>query len=447
MSMEEVALVSNREEFVSILRSECRSLIMTSPLTKSTLEEFKSFLDIFQAFNMLIIDADQESENKLFEFVETSGAKIKHIMIFTKRGLRFHPRVSYHKSINSLLEHIRRLVQHQKSEQSGFASAPLEVFRHFKFVPFDLYIKCSPYRYVRRVHAYDELDPGFVESLSEKGVEHIYFDRKYNKTFSNLLINNLINRVEKDYQSMGATVSALDEVYKTARGIVRSLGFKPRIVEVCESVMEKITETIHASQSNLVEYLMEFSQDHKISLKYRLVELTCLLALRMLEEGEDKEEGFKKIVFAAFFCDIGLSDPGHIHVRKNSQLEIIDVDLADQIRKHALVSSEIISSYENAPSEVGIIITQHHGSLTGIGFPETFDENLHPLAKCFITAQGIAYQILMDQSVRPMDKILSLKGTYMDTTLEIYYANLIKGCFSQLKEVPWNDHMLAAGAK
>lgn len=432
--MEEIAIVSGREDLVTAVKNECRTHSVGAPLVKAGLEDLKLFLDIFNTFSVVIIDAVKISEASLFEFIETCGSKIEHILVLTDTGLRYHPQISYHKSAGSLLDQLRRVINHEKSELFGFASAPVDVLLHFEFLPFDLYIKCSQHRYVKVVHAYDELDEVLKNSLVSKGMESIYFEKKHNKTFSSLLINNLINRVEKDYHSVDAAMSAIDEVYNTARGIVQSLGFKPRIIEVCESVMQKIMETIHASKSNLADYLGSFTGDQEISFKYRMIELTCLLSLKILDEDSSKGENFQKIVFAALFCDIGLSDPGHLHVRRNSQLVHFDQETAEKISSHAGVSSGLVAQYPSAPAGVEFIIKQHHGSLNGVGLPEKFDPSLHPLAKCFIVAQEISYGILVDHSKRPLEKILQMRSFFLGTPLEDHYTTLLKSCCGEPEE-------------
>jgi hypothetical protein len=47
----------------------------------------------------------------------------------------------------------------------------------------------------------------------------------------------MINRVEKDYDSIDEKLMATTEVYLTTYQIVGKLGFKPKMVEICESVL------------------------------------------------------------------------------------------------------------------------------------------------------------------------------------------------------------------
>jgi hypothetical protein len=70
---------------------------------------------------------------------------------------------------------------------------------------------------------------------------------------------------------------------------------------------------------------------------------------------------------------------------------------------HAIKAADLISNYKNAPQDVANIITQHHGSFTGIGLPNEKSSQLLPLSKVLIVAQDLAFCILLDMDTPALE--------------------------------------------
>ncbi len=62
-----------------------------------------------------------------------------------------------------------------------------------------------------------------------------------------------------------------------------------------------------------------------------------------------------------------------------------------------------MSTYRDLPKEVGLIIRQHHGSFSGIGFPAEKPSELLPLAKILFVAQDLAHTILTNGDTPVVD--------------------------------------------
>jgi hypothetical protein len=150
-------------------------------------------------------------------------------------------------------------------------------------------------------------------------------------------------------------------------------------------------------------------------------------------EINNKRDCIPKIVFASMFCDYTLKTEVHIHVRSTEQQKKIRLAEQKITNEHALQASELMSKYQNAPYDSIMIIKQHHGSLTGVGFPKEISPNLLPLAKCLMTAQEIAYQILMEGDRHPIDVLSDIKLKFIDTPLEDLFTLFESTCLENLR--------------
>jgi len=108
-------------------------------------------------------------------------------------------------------------------------------------------------------------------------------------------------------------------------------------------------------------------------------------------------------------------------IRKDADGPNLNLQERNEVNFHALKASELVSgSMKALPKEVALIIRQHHGSFSGIGFPDEKSPNLLPLSKILVVAQDLAYTIL----------------THTDTpALEILKGYLRKNKFSGLTQL------------
>jgi response regulator RpfG family c-di-GMP phosphodiesterase len=310
----------------------------------------------------------------------------------------------------------------EKASSEGYISIPIDSFIHFKTLPFDLYIKLGESNYVKRINANEDIDEQAILKLKEKGVAEFHFERKFNRDFSIMLINNMINKVESKYTSMDAQLKATNEVFLTTKEIVQSIGLPPKVIQVCESVMERITTDVALNKDKLSSYLTEMKSKSALNFQFRLVELTSFIATQMIEteDAPGKEDNIKKVVFASFFCDISLKDNEHLHLRDNASLKDVWPEDKKMILEHAFKSSEIVAKYKNAPEQTAEIVKQHHGSPSGIGFPEAVTSDLLPMAVCLMAAQELAYQFLMNPVANSADIVINTKKKMAGTPLSRY---------------------------
>jgi hypothetical protein len=119
------------------------------------------------------------------------------------------------------------------------------------------------------------------------------------------------------------------------------------------------------------------------------------------------EEQVKKFVFASFFCDMTLKNPALHYHRRIEDFSALSSDEQSEVNFHALRASELVAGYRDTPKEVGLIVRQHHGSFSGIGFPLEKSSQLLPLSKVLIISQDLAFSVLTNEDAPVLE---TLKG-------------------------------------
>lgn len=432
----QIIAYTDRIEFKTLLDIQCKGITGIAPVVKDNTEDFTSFLNLLGEIDILIIDQPKTKKDYSFllQAVQDKEDSIKNIILISDESLKTTRSLVFPQNqVEKVIEHIRELLSSSESSyKDGYISVPIDSFLHFKLLPFDLYIKLSADKFIKRIHANEDIDENTIRALKEKGVAELFFGRKYNREFSLLLLNNMINKVERDYDTLDQKLRAKSQVFVTTQEIVQSVGLPPRVIEVCESVMDSISVDVLKGKDKLSTYLTQMKQTD-LSFNYRFVELTSFIAVQLVEAHKfhGQPEEIRKIVFAAFFADISLSDPSQIECRSNDSLKDLWPEDQKVILEHALKSSQVVSKYKNAPLGADEIIKQHHGSVTGVGLGKISDQIL-PLSRCLMASQEIALGLLKNEGTSPGKVVEDLIQKFENTCLKTEFVLFRDSCQSQL---------------
>jgi hypothetical protein len=439
MNMSQVMAFTQRVEFKTLLEIECKGLTGFSPAIHEAIDEFRNMLDLFSSIYILIVDVPDSPEllSKVISHVNIKRDQIEHIFFISENEILIDKAKVFRKNqLDEMMQEMKALINPPVAKTVSYISIPIDSLVHFKILPFDLYVKISSDKFIKRIPAFEEIDDSTFQKFKDKGIVELHFEKRFNRDFSLMLINNMINKVEQDYHSVDEKLMARNDVFITTQQIVSKLGFKPRVIEVCESVIDQISSDVAVGKDNFSKYLDQLRSQKELAFHFRLMELTSFIATQLIDVSEEtgRNDKIRKIIFASMFCDYTLKDPGQLHIRDNDQL--IKLSQAEQklISEHALKASELVNQYQNAPYEASLIIKQHHGSVTGVGLPQEISSKILPLSKCFMTAQEIAYQILMEGYRHPIDVLSDIKLKFIDTPLEDFFLLFEKTCQQNLKD-------------
>ncbi len=419
-----VFVFTQRAELKLLLDIQFREILGMAPVTKDSVIEFQSLLGLVTEVGLVIVDPPpEENGGGLLAVLASRGKDIRNVWVLsderTYKGFQYFGT----NGAEDLIANIKSFFSSGEIQNTGYISISIDSFIHFKLLPFDLYIRLSEGKYVKRIPAHEEIDGDLLEGLKAKGVSELFFERKYNKDFSVMLINNMINKVESNYEDDSEKFRAKSEVFLTTKEIVQSVGLPTRVIEVCQSVMDSITADVTKGKDKFSSYLSGMSTSSRQNFQFRFVELTSFLASQMVECLDEKRimENVKTIVFCAFFCDIALKEAEFLELRSEESLKDLWPADRDEILVHALRASEIVSRYKNAPKGADEIIRQHHGSLDGKGFPDVCREGVSPMAKCLIASHELAFEILRNPGKEPSLIVAELVKRFSGTPLHSYF--------------------------
>lgn len=395
-------------EFEALLEVECKEITGHRPIVRKTLDELKSLMSIFQTIDLLVVDLPEDSnisvELKLF--INNSTSRIKQSLVLGGESLETPNIKSFSRfEINDLFDSLKVYFRPVTLPEVGYTAVPLVTLIHFQSLPFDLYIKLSSERFVKRIPAFEEVPEDVIDGLLKKGIKELYCERRNNRDFSMMLINNMINKVDRSYNTYEEEMKASGEVYQTTKEIIQSLGITGRVVEVCNASIDKMMNDVMTEPSVFSSHLLRLKKDRKLAFQYKFITLVNYIGTQLIMEMElpKQEEQIRKFIFASYFCDITLRNPKHLSIRRPDEIEKLTLEEQNEVNFHALKASELVASHNQTPKEVALIVQQHHGSFSGIGFPAEKSYQLLPLSKVLIVSQDLAFGILADEETPVLD--------------------------------------------
>ncbi len=403
----QVFVFTDSDDFKSLLEVEGKDLFGVRPVIHESVEDLKFVLSLFQSIDCLLIDLPMDTNkcSSVLELVSCSRNRIKKIFLYgDENKFESHFHFYYRSEISELFGEIKKLINPVNDKLEGWTSVPLRTLIHFESLPFDLYIKLSDQKYIKRIPAYESVGTDLIKALETKGIISLFCERKFKRDFSMMLINNMINKVDKTYSSINLAMLAQSEVMGTTKEIIQKLGITGRVIEVCEASVDKMVSDVMKGHDELSEYLKDLQGNKDLNFHFKLISLTNYIATQLILDMKLKDgtEQIKKLVFASYFCDMTLKNPAFLYHRKAEDSGALNLHEQNEVNFHALKASELVAM-KDIPKEVAIIIRQHHGSFSGIGFPQEKSNQLLPLSKILIVSQDLAFAILSNSEASALE--------------------------------------------
>ncbi len=419
---------------MALLEIECKEISGQKPVIYSSMEDFSNMLSLFSEIDMLIVDLPDDAHriSVVTEFILNNQSRLKKTFVVGQESDQQGEIRRYKRSeISEMFEELRALCGGE-IKKNQWSSIPLSALIHFTSVPFDLYLRLSDKRFVKRVNANEEFGKETLVSMEQKGIEELHFDKRFTRDFSMMLINNMINKVDRSYDNFFTELHAQDEVFKTTKEIIQDLGLSGRVVEVCDAAIDKMTADVMSQKDVFADFLLSLKNDQTMAFHFKLVNLTNYIGTQLILQMNlpNTEEQVKKFVFASFFCDMTLKKPEFFYKRKTEDTLNLPGEDQVQVNLHAYNASEVVSGYKNISKETSLIIRQHHGSFSGIGFTQDKSAQLLPLARILIVSQELAFSILTNADAPILDTLRSFVKIHKVKGL-IDLMNVLEASFSE----------------
>ncbi|MBF0205946.1 MAG: hypothetical protein HQK53_03570 [Oligoflexia bacterium] len=301
-----------------------------------------------------------------------------------------------------------------------FFPIPIKLFSHFKNSDSDIFYRVVKgnfeNEYIRIIEKNSTLGEK-INNYSAEGVTHLYIPSaerlKFINQISGIIVSQLENGDLSNSDRMELTEQGADLVYNQIFENKSASEEVVKISKVCASSINKIikdTPQFSSILSTLLHNKTKYVYLHSILASYIASEL-----IKKMPWGTD--EHAEKISFVLFFHDIYLSPIFDKHPEIMTEEELyfnptLSGDEKEIVLNHARMAAELVSSFKQIPIGSDIIIKQHHGTTSGVGFATEYKDDISPLAKVIVIAEDYTINILRSRLIEktPFDKEAVLSG-------------------------------------
>ncbi|MBC7715084.1 MAG: response regulator [Rhizobacter sp.] len=297
----------------------------------------------------------------------------------------------------------------------------------------DIYIRVkkseSEFQYVKRLHAGDQFIREDIIKYQESGLREFYISKDNFTTFVNFVTAELIKKLADTSITGKERVTLSSDAYKITTERIQNIGIDEITIELVEESIASMNNLLK-EQNSLVMFLKALYAND-CSFAYAHTYLCCLILHKVINSFEWQSPQIKdKLTYIAYFHDISLTKQSLTEI--NSQEELDDSGLYTEdknaVLNHALQSAAIVEKFSKIPNGVGAIIKEHHGTKSGIGFPETLSHSLLPLSMMFVVTESFVDEFLKIEGVPNSENLKEIfaklqprfsKSTYGQTLIAI----------------------------
>ena len=277
----------------------------------------------------------------------------------------------------------------------------------------DIYIRLSAEKYVKLFRTGDEFDQQDLERYYQtKGVEYMYLRRSETAEFIQKFRAELDQLLNKPDLKPAEALETAEISQEAIHELVQRVGFNEQVQELAKKNVQLTLKAIgaHPRLSDVVNRVINdgnYISQHSTLLAH----VSCCVAKEM-EWGS--ESTFSKLVFASYMHDISVNSPELARMNSIKDMEArrseFPPDEAKTYHLHPARSADVVRSFKEIPSDVDIIVQQHHERPNSSGFPRGLAHNyIAPLSALFIIAHELTQGILSLRNKFSMEDFIDEK--------------------------------------
>lgn len=450
--MSHAILISNNEVTNNLYEVNLRAYVGASVTIKKNLDGAIALLEQVPNVEAIIcfreLNEKDQAIYKLLDFLKEKNLEIPVIVLGepTKK-IENCIIIKNRYDIKGLLQAMARVLEITAKDMAArevpkFYPIPIRIFNSLESSVCDIFFRTKTaefeYDYYKIIEKGSEIGESLNKYL-EQGVEELFIDANERLRFINkasgVVLKELCradltsaDRVELTSQGMGIVA---EEIFETQE-------VSDEIAEISQACVENVQAVIEDSPK--LKGLLQMLLENKADFGYKHSVLTTYIATSIIKNiSWGSKEQANKVAFALFFHDIYLVPLFKKYPDCTSEEDLLFNDqLSEQekeiVIEHAKLAGQLVKTFPRCPMGADMIVTQHHGVTSGMGFAVNFKDDISPLSKIIIIAEDVATDMLT--KIKKGDKKkLADKEIYADRLREKYRNHTYKKIIQAFEEI------------
>ena len=310
-----------------------------------------------------------------------------------------------------------------------YKSVPINVFRYFKSVPFDFYIKLKKngqYQFIKILNKDELYDLEMIDKYVEKELTHFYIDNNEYQKFTSVVNDKFRALLSSDKLND----KSKDEISKYVLVQLSSTGFSEANLSLATNSIKKQSEKILNSNSKLD--LLAKVYNSQLGFRFQRNYMISVIGSLIVKNSDWADSKLSESInMAAYIHDMFLETEDEMNITSDYELDQFtkDSEKKTRIKNHAVLASEKAALINEIPADVVKIVKQHHGKNSGSGYTTELSSVIVKLSILFIVAEEVALAILKS----PREKI-NLSGIFKEIIKKYNDNDNVSKCISALSK-------------
>ncbi len=366
---------------------------------------FADIVDLFlndTGVDLVVAGQNAESE-KLFKYILSTNGSTPFILVgdnlkeaATYPELNIMGKLNHteipHNLISLIKGNFKTITQSQEDEE--YCRIHTELLLRVVPLASDIYIRLSKSKFVKIFQSGSKFTKEEYEKyMVRRQINYFYIKKTECQEFLTKLnqdLSQLIQDSSVGDQELFQNVNDIQEVVGQLSG---KLGFTEEVQDLVKKNMKltmkaigqskKLTKIISDSQLKGKNYLSSHS--------VMMASVACSIAAEMKWTSD---RTFEKLVLASLLHDIHFQNPDLAKLGKKSEIESVKESLSEEdyklIMGHPIKCANLLKMMSEVPSDVDIIVLQHHEYPDGTGFPKgLLAHQISPLSALLIISHEL----------------------------------------------------------
>ena len=307
------------------------------------------------------------------------------------------------------------------TERNLLAMSPLK---------YDVYVRMAGGRFVRLFTVGLTLSAEDLAKYNKKQVVDFFFVKRAD---SEAIMREQAAAIEKLNSQPNISQADAKKQYAASiasvRDVVNNVGFTPAAQDLAKSCVAMSIKALSSkpSLSSILSDLQSKDADYIVSHSMMVGQIACAMAAKI---GWHSPATYFKLSLAGFMHDISLEVPEMAHVESLEVAEKegkLTKEQLHAIKLHTVKAADYSKQFTEIPSDVDLILAQHHERPDGSGFPRKMHGKIiSPLSALFIMAHDLVHAVYEN----PKTNI----DTFFEERAEVYQHGQFKKILVAMKQ-------------
>lgn len=306
----------------------------------------------------------------------------------------------------------------------------------------NIFIRLSSEKYVKMFQAGSHFSRDEYEKyLVRRNIDYFYIKKDETTEFLTKLSSQMDLMIAQAQWGDDSVLESVSEIQGVVSQMSGKLGFNEEVQSLIKKNMELTLKAIGQSKK-LTKIIADSLLKGKNYLSQHSVMLASISCSLASQQEWASERTFEKLILASLLHDIHFQNVEAAKIGTRDELEKMRGRISDEDYKlvltHPIRCSDLVKTMKEIPSDVDIVVLQHHETPDGKGFPKGLSATqISPLSAILIVAHDIVDALLASPDNFELEQFLDLKK-------ELYSMGSFKKIAHALKDQVSDPGALAA---